>query len=113
MSELSHMSPFAIFEIKPFKSLVFTMRLPATLLLLALVFFTSNVLTQLDASWELSSGPTVFLDGSPMAHPFTGGLTAPQWSPIDLDGDGDEDLFAFDRDGNRVLAFERLNAPAI
>jgi hypothetical protein len=113
MSELSHMSRFAIFEIKPFKSLVFTMRLPATLLLLALVFFTSNVLAQLDASWELSSGPTVFLDGSPMAHPFTGGLTAPQWSSIDLDGDGDEDLFAFDRDGNRVLAFERLNAPAI
>ena len=89
------------------------MRLPSHFLLLALVLFTSNLLAQLDATWELSIGPTVsLLDGSPMAHPFTGGLTAPQWSPIDLDGDGDEDLFAFDRDGNRVLAFERLNAPA-
>ena len=72
MSELSHMSPFAIFEIKPFKSLVFTMRLPATLLLLALVFFTSNVLAQLDASWELSgwftNGPSVYrrVDGTSM-----------------------------------------------
>ena len=42
-----------------------------------------------------------------LMNPWTGGLTAPQWSPIDFDGDGDEDLFAFDRDGSRLLAFER------
>ena len=31
----------------------------------------------------------------------------PQWSPIDLDFDGDEDIFGFDRDGHRILTFER------
>ena len=41
-------------------------------------------------------------------NPWTGGLTAPQWSPFDADMDGVEDLFAFDRDGDRVLVFERV-----
>ena len=36
-----------------------------------------------------------------------GWLTAPQWSPIDADLDGDEDLFAFDRHGLRLFMFER------
>jgi hypothetical protein len=78
-----------------------------------LILFTSlyfDVFSQLDA-WNLSSGPEVTFEGSPLAYPFAGGLTAPQWSPIDLDGDGDDDLFAFDRDGGRILAFERLNPP--
>lgn len=52
-------------------------------------------------------GPEVEVDGVSLAHPFAGGLTAPQWSGIDMDLDGDEDLFAFDRDGERVLVFER------
>jgi hypothetical protein len=43
-----------------------------------------------------------------MGHAWAGGLTAPQWSSIDFDGDGDEDLFAFDRDGDRILMFERM-----
>ena len=38
-----------------------------------------------------------------------GGLTAPQWSTIDADLDGDDDLFAFDRDGSRLLLFERVS----
>ncbi|MCF8253781.1 MAG: T9SS type A sorting domain-containing protein [Bacteroidia bacterium] len=38
-------------------------------------------------------------------YPFTGGLNAPQFSKIDLDGDGIKDLFVFDRVGNKVLTF--------
>ena len=51
----------------------------------------------------------VITDGDTLSNPWVGGLTAPQWSPIDFDFDGDEDLFAFDRDGSRLLAFERTD----
>lgn len=44
-----------------------------------------------------------------LANPWVGGLTAPQWSTIDADLDGDDDLFAFDRDGSRLLLFERVS----
>ena len=54
------------------------------------------------ASWTLAQ------DGDVLANPWVGGLTAPQWSPFDADLDGDEDLFAFDRDGSRLLLFERI-----
>ena len=49
------------------------------------------------ATWALTE------DGDALANPWVGGLTAPQWSPFDADLDGDEDLFAFDRDGSRLL----------
>ena len=61
-------------------------------------------------SWEVQQGPETIKDGTSMPHPFTGGLRAPQWSPIDMDGDGDEDLFMFDRDGSRILVFERTDS---
>ena len=51
----------------------------------------------------------VVVNGDTLENPWAGGLTAPQWSPIDFDEDGDEDLFAFDKDGYRLLAFERTN----
>lgn len=57
-------------------------------------------------NWELTSGPTVNLYGTDLPHAFTGGMSAPQWSEIDMDGDGDQDLFTFDRDGSRILVFE-------
>ncbi len=86
-------------------------RITALLLLAASSCLFTSVHAQYENAWELSSGPEVMVDGVLLSHPFTGGITAPQWSSIDLDGDGDDDLFAFDRDGNRVLVFERLNAP--
>ena len=61
-------------------------------------------------SWSLSEGPEVTIDETAMPHPFTGGLSAPQWSEIDVDWDGDMDLFAFDRDGSRILVFEKTDA---
>lgn len=57
-----------------------------------------------------SQGPVVNDFNGAMPYPFAGGLTAPQWSPIDFDGDGDSDVFAFERDGNRILMFERLES---
>ena len=44
--------------------------------------------------------------GNALANPWTGGMTAPQYSVADLDGDGTGDLFVFDRSGNRILVFQ-------
>lgn len=51
--------------------------------------------------------PVQFM-GTPLAMPWAGGLNAPQFAPIDLDQDGIQDLFIFDRAGNMPLFF--LNA---
>ena len=56
--------------------------------------------------WTRATWPVIH-SGDTLPHPWVGGLTAPQWSPIDADLDGDDDLFAFDRDGSRILLFER------
>ncbi len=40
-----------------------------------------------------------------LANPWTGGLTAPQFSSADLNFDGVNDLFVFDRGGDRALPF--------
>jgi hypothetical protein len=42
--------------------------------------------------------------------PNTGGLRAPQFSNIDLNGDGRKDLFVFDRNGDQVLTFLKSGA---
>ena len=59
-------------------------------------------------SFVRAQWPVAFENEGPLTNPWVGGLTAPQWSPIDADLDGDEDLFAFDRDGSRLLVFERI-----
>ena len=61
----------------------------------------------LPGNWSRATW-TVLHGGDSLDHAWTGGLTAPQWSPFDADLDGDDDLMAFDRDGSRVLVFERL-----
>lgn len=38
-------------------------------------------------------------------HPWSGGFNLPQFSPIDLNNDGFDDMFVFDRDGGRVYTF--------
>ncbi len=44
-----------------------------------------------------------------LLYPFTGGINSPQFSNIDLDGDGKLDLFIFDRMGNKILTFLNKN----
>ena len=43
--------------------------------------------------------------GTTLTNAWAGGLDAPQFSPADLDGDGTNDLFVFDRNGSRAFAF--------
>jgi hypothetical protein len=42
-----------------------------------------------------------------LKYPLAGGLSNPQFSNIDLDGDNVQDLFVFDRSGGKVLCFLR------
>ncbi|PCJ82344.1 MAG: hypothetical protein COA49_02270 [Bacteroidetes bacterium] len=76
--------------------------------LIVLIFTFSNVYAQFPTQFEQGVIPVV-IEGDTLQNPWVGGLTAPQWSPIDFDFDGDEDLFAFERDGFRLLAFERTS----
>ncbi len=50
----------------------------------------------------------VTVDGVNLQAPFTGGLNAPQFSEVDLDGDGKLDLYIFDRIGGVHLTFLNL-----
>lgn len=45
--------------------------------------------------------------GKQLQNAWAGGLNSPQFSSIDLNGDGLNDLFVFDRVGERVLTFLR------
>lgn len=46
-------------------------------------------------------------DGRPMPHPFLGGFDVPRPQLVDIDGDGDLDLFVQERSGEIIL-FERV-----
>lgn len=46
-----------------------------------------------------------------LRNPWAGGLNFPQFSPVDLDGDGTDDLFVFDRTGNKTLTFINSGIP--
>lgn len=46
-----------------------------------------------------------------LINPWAGGLNFPQFSSIDLDGNGIKDLFVFDRTGNKTLTFINQNIP--
>ena len=69
----------------------------------AAAFYSIHGACQAPWSWNLTDGPVVIVGETAIPHPFTGGLSAPQWSEIDVDWDGDMDLFAFDRDGGLSL----------
>ncbi len=47
----------------------------------------------------------VFEDGVQLRYPFTGGIKAPQFSQVDLDNNGVDDLYVFDKAGDVQMAF--------
>lgn len=50
-------------------------------------------------------------DGAQLKMPWAGGINFAQFSSIDLDQDGDLDLFAFDRSGNEVITLINDGGP--
>jgi len=57
---------------------------------------------------RVSPFPVVEADGTPMAEPFLGGFDVPRPQLVDIDGDGDLDLFVQER-SNEVMFFENVN----
>ncbi|MEP7347451.1 MAG: VCBS repeat-containing protein, partial [Gemmatimonadaceae bacterium] len=56
---------------------------------------------------RVSPFPVVEADGKPMAQPFLGGFDVPRPQLVDIDGDGDLDLFVQER-SNEVMFFENV-----
>lgn len=48
-----------------------------------------------------------------LLNPFAGGINAPQFSNIDWNNDGKADLFVFDRESKRPIAFTFLNGKMV
>lgn len=51
-------------------------------------------------------------DGQPYDHPFLGGLNVPRPQFVDIDGDGDDDLFLQNITG-QMMFFERIGTPEV
>lgn len=51
--------------------------------------------------------PSVEVDGAQLELAFAGGFNSPQFSTVDFNNDGREDIFVFDRVGNVAAAFVR------
>lgn len=57
---------------------------------------------------EYDPGVPVYFAGGQYQMPWAGGINFSQWSNLDVDADGDQDLFCFDRSGNEVTILENL-----
>lgn len=66
----------------------------------------------LQIPWVQEITPFEVLDeeGRPYVFPFLGGFEAPRPQLVDIDGDGDDDLF-IQEESNRLLFFEAVPAP--
>ena len=74
--------------------------------LVALSIICFSALSSCAQLFEISSD-LVFqkTNGEVYTLALTGGLNQPQFSNIDFNNDGKQDLFAFDKEGNKILAF--------
>ena len=66
------------------------------------VFFTQECLAQV---YQRNASIPVKREDYYLSMPWAGGINDGQFSSIDVNGDGVEDLFVFDRIGNRKLVF--------
>jgi hypothetical protein len=88
---------------------VFLPHHPSHVFMQKLLFFSLILFfTQLQAQYT-TFAPSLKIQGNTLSNPWGGGLNAPQVSEADLDGDGQKDLYVFDRLGDVHLAFRRVN----
>ncbi len=77
---------------------------------IALMFIALPVTLPAQGAWSftraVSGIPLADSAGTPVAQPFIGGFDVPRPQLIDIDGDGDLDLFLQERDG-QLMHFER------
>lgn len=61
------------------------------------------------AQWTLRpAAPVVTAPTGPIPNAWAGGFNAPQFSTLDIDGDGVAELFVFDRSDNRMQLYRRV-----
>jgi hypothetical protein len=80
----------------------------STLLLLCGLLFTSSAHAQAPAGrfgFEVGSVAKLVQGTDTLAHAWAGGFNTPQFSSIDLNGDGELDLYVFDRETGRSYTF--------
>jgi hypothetical protein len=70
---------------------------------------TSTAFCQL--AFERDDSIEVIKEGSPMLNPWAGGFNSPQFSSTDLFASGNDDLFVFDRVGDRIMLFHNTAEP--
>ncbi|MFN0276800.1 MAG: T9SS type A sorting domain-containing protein [Chitinophagales bacterium] len=63
---------------------------------------------QTKAQYAIIEDIIVVIDGDTLLNPSMGGLHTPQFSNLDVDFDGDEDVFVFDRSCFKVMVFENI-----
>ncbi len=73
--------------------------------LVCLVLMYSGLMSQSGNSSRMDNITLLNENGEAYLFPWAGGLNSAQFSAIDLNLDGIEDLFVFERTGNRILTF--------
>lgn len=73
------------------------------MMLMASILIVSQTFAQ--TFFERNDDVDVIKDGTPLLHPWAGGLNNPEFSNIDLNGDAIQDLFIFDKAGNKIITY--------
>lgn len=72
---------------------------------LTIIFLFTSLVCQLDAQNFEQFYPEIFRGGELLTNAGVEGIRSGQFSDIDLDGDGKQDLFIYDKAGDRVYTF--------
>jgi hypothetical protein len=72
---------------------------------LLLLFLILGISVQAQPYLVRNQGINVEINGTLLHFPWVGGLNHPQFSTIDFNEDGKNDLFVFDKSGNMILPF--------
>ncbi|MDB5234686.1 MAG: hypothetical protein JWR44_1679 [Hymenobacter sp.] len=83
----------------------------AFLLALLAFSFAANAQGGAGFGFEYRAAAKVVHGTDTLRNAWAGGFNTPQFSSIDLDNDGQQDLFAFDHESSRVYTFLNVAAP--
>lgn len=80
----------------------------------AILVFGLNVHLNAQFFGFVKSDTIIVLEaGDTLLYPWQGGVNYPQFSGIDMDYNGSEDLFIFDRTGNRIITLLNNGSPGM